>query len=49
MDVDRQWYEPYWVSEEALVDAMNTKDKEASLNRGYLYIKLGANNLAGSN
>jgi hypothetical protein len=40
MDVDREWYEPYWVSEETLAKGMATKDKTSGLNRGYLYIKL---------
>jgi hypothetical protein len=40
MDVDREWYEPYWVSEETFAQGMATKDKEAGQTRGYLYIKL---------
>ncbi len=40
MDPDRQWYEPYWVSEETLLKGMVTQDKTAQKNRGYLWIKL---------
>jgi hypothetical protein len=40
MDVDRQWYEPYWVSESVLADGMSTIDKASGHSRGYLYIKL---------
>jgi len=40
MDVDREWYEPYWVSEAVLADGMATQDKTSGVNRGYLYIKL---------
>jgi hypothetical protein len=41
MDPDRQWYEPYWVSEETLLKGMATKDDESSKTRGYIWIKLG--------
>jgi hypothetical protein len=41
MDPDRQWYEPYWVSEETLLKGMATKDDVSGKNRGYLYIQLG--------
>lgn len=40
MDPDRQWYEPYWVSEETLLKGMATQDKASQRNRGYLWIKL---------
>jgi hypothetical protein len=40
MDVDRQWYEPYWVSSETLLAGMATRDKSASQNRGYIWVKL---------
>lgn len=40
MDVDREWYEPYWVSEETFAAGMATKDKPSNLTRGYIYIKL---------
>ncbi|CAF1254203.1 unnamed protein product [Didymodactylos carnosus] len=40
MDPERQWYEPYWVSEDALLNAMVTKDKKSDQYRGYVWIKL---------
>jgi hypothetical protein len=40
-DPDRQWYEPYWVSEQAFIDGMRTKDSESGKNRGYITIQLG--------
>lgn len=39
LDPDRQWYEPYWVSEAAFLKAMVTPDKAAPQGRGYLWIK----------
>ena len=39
LDPDRQWYEPYWVSEAALLKAMIAPDKAAPQGRGYLWIK----------
>jgi hypothetical protein len=41
MDPDRQWYEPYWVSESTFAKGMATKDKESGKSRGYLFIKVG--------
>lgn len=41
LDPDRDWYEPYWVSEEVFIKGMSTQDKVASKNRGYVWIKLG--------
>ncbi len=38
MDVDRQWYEPYWTSSKALLDSMATPDSESKRNRGYVWI-----------
>lgn len=38
MDVDREWYEPYWVSVEDVVKSMATRDSSKSKNRGYLWI-----------
>jgi hypothetical protein len=38
LDVDRQWYEPYWVAEETLLKGMNTSDKEAKRYRGFLRV-----------
>ncbi len=39
LDPDRQYYEPYWVSESALIRAMNTPDKVSGKNRGLLWIR----------
>jgi hypothetical protein len=39
-DPDRQWYEPYWVSEETLLSGMATKDKTSSHFRGYVKVKI---------
>ncbi|MFN7683900.1 MAG: phytochelatin synthase family protein [Oligoflexia bacterium] len=39
MDPDREWYEPYWVSDEQLLKAMATKDPETGRNRGYVKIR----------
>jgi hypothetical protein len=44
MDVDREWYEPYWVSESVLAGGMATTDKTSGHTRGYLYIKLDNSN-----
>ena len=40
LDPDREWYEPYWVSEERFIEGMNTKDSENNQFRGYLVIQL---------
>ena len=40
MDPDRQWYEPYWVSEETFVDGMATQDKTSTKTRGLIFIQL---------
>lgn len=39
-DSDRQYYEPYWVSEEVFLKGMNTRDKGADAFRGLLWIRL---------
>jgi hypothetical protein len=39
MEVDRQWYEPYWVSLTQFVTALATQDKTAGMNRGLLWVK----------
>jgi hypothetical protein len=39
LDPDREWYEPYWVSEDVLNDGMATLDKSAGKNRGYVWVK----------
>ncbi|WED44488.1 phytochelatin synthase family protein [Legionella cardiaca] len=43
MDPDRTWYEPYWVPEKTLLEAMATKDMDAQQYRGYLVIKFNEN------
>lgn len=40
MDPDRQWYEPYWVSEKTFVDGMATKDGLSYKTRGLVFIQL---------
>jgi hypothetical protein len=39
-DSDRQYYEPYWVSEEVFLKGMNTRDKGSDAFRGLLWIRL---------
>ncbi len=38
MDVDREWYEPYWVSDERLLLSMSKKTERYGLG-GYLWIR----------
>jgi hypothetical protein len=38
LDPDRDWYEPYWVSEQTFVKGLATLDKGAGKNRGILWI-----------
>ena len=38
LDPDRDWYEPYWVSEETFLKGMATRDGDAF--RGYIRIKM---------
>ncbi|MFZ9594740.1 MAG: phytochelatin synthase family protein [Bdellovibrionia bacterium] len=40
LDPDRSWYEPYWVSEEALLQAMATWDRTESKFRGFVQIQM---------
>lgn len=40
MDPDREWYEPYWISEETLLKGMATQDPQSGRTRGYVWIKL---------
>lgn len=40
LDPDRDWYEPYWVSEETLLAGMKTEDRASGKTRGYVWIKL---------
>jgi hypothetical protein len=37
-DPDRDWYEPYWVSEQTLLEGMATKDPASNTSRGYLWV-----------
>ena len=39
LDVDREYYEPYWVTEEIFLAGMNTSDDGAKKFRGYLLIR----------
>lgn len=39
LDPDRTWYEPYWVSEERLLNGMATHDSASNQTRGYIYIE----------
>lgn len=45
LDPDRQWHQPYWVSEDLLLKAMATKDSSGKHYRGYLWIKIHGENL----
>jgi hypothetical protein len=38
LDPDREWYEPYWVSEETLLRGMATTDKTSVKSRGYVRV-----------
>ncbi|MCM0605724.1 MAG: hypothetical protein KA715_13550 [Xanthomonadaceae bacterium] len=38
LDVDREWYTPYWVSTETFFKGMNTQDKGVSKARGYIVV-----------
>lgn len=40
MDVDREWYDPYWVSEETLIQGLATRDTSNSRNRGYIWVQV---------
>jgi hypothetical protein len=40
MDPDRQYYEPYWVSEAAFMKGMQTFDKTMKANRGLVRVKI---------
>lgn len=41
LDPDREYYEPYWVSESDFIAGMATFDEGAGKNRGLLWVKLG--------
>jgi hypothetical protein len=38
LDTDREWYEPYWVSEDTFLAGMLKQDKETGKNRGYVKV-----------
>lgn len=38
LDVDRKYYEPYWVSEETFIKGMATSDKTANKLRGFVHV-----------
>ena len=40
MDPDREYYEPYWVSEDTFMKGISTQDSGTKLFRGLLYVKL---------
>ena len=40
MDPDRQWYEPYWVSEATFLKGMATSDKTSGKSRGYVVVRV---------
>ena len=42
LDPDRQWYEPYWVSEETLLSAMATTDPVSGGPRGLVHVSIRA-------
>jgi hypothetical protein len=42
LDPDREYYEPYWVSEEQLIRSMATRDSVSGKTRGLIHIKLGS-------
>jgi hypothetical protein len=41
LDPDREYYEPYWVSEAAFIRSMNTLDRVSGKTRGMLWIRKG--------
>lgn len=40
MDVDRDWYEPYWVPVDQVIRGMATRDSESGKNRGCVHVRL---------
>jgi hypothetical protein len=40
LDVDRDWYEPYWVSDATFLKGLATQDKVSKNFRGYLMVKV---------
>jgi len=39
MDVDREYYEPYWVSLDTFIKGINTVDQSVKLNRGIVFVE----------
>lgn len=39
LDPDREYYEPYWVSEKVFIEGMNTKGSEGGGFRGYIVVR----------
>lgn len=39
MEPDREWYEPYWVLDQRLLEAMATTDSESKKSRGYVVVQ----------
>lgn len=39
MDVDREYYEPYWVSTDTFIQGMYTQDKSVKKNRGLVFVE----------
>lgn len=39
MDPDREFFEPYWVSEHQILNSMATEDSETHRNRGFIIVK----------
>lgn len=39
-DVDREYYEPYWVSFDTFIKGMNTADSTSKINRGFVFVEL---------
>lgn len=40
LDPDREYYEPYWVSVQTLLEGMATLDSGAKMNRGYVVVQV---------
>jgi hypothetical protein len=38
LDPDREWYEPYWISDEVALAGMATIDADSTLPRGYVHV-----------
>jgi hypothetical protein len=41
LDPDRDWYEPYWVSEQTFIKGLATQDKGAEKPRGIVWVRTG--------